>query len=109
MKPAIKLTQVTMDELQAILDRAKATLGEDDYEKLKAVVDSYAYLTDLVKNKDTTIKRLRQMLFGSSTEKTVAVIKKEEEEDQAESPPATNEDSRAPPEKTDSFVETPVS
>jgi transposase len=46
-----------------------------------------------------TIKRLRQMLFGASTEKTSDVIK--EDQDEPESPPATNENSRAPPEKTD--------
>ena len=36
--------------------------------------DSYAYLSDLVGDKNTTIRRLRQMLFGVRTEKTAAVV-----------------------------------
>ena len=36
-------------------------------------VESYAYIAELVGNKNITIARLRKMLFGASTEKTAAV------------------------------------
>ena len=49
-------------------------LDADDYEMIKAVIESYVYLVNAVGDKDTTIRRLRQMLFGAKTEKTSAVI-----------------------------------
>jgi transposase len=101
MKTApIKRIDLNMDEVQALLERAKAVMEPEDYEKLEAIVETAVYLSQAVEDKQMTIKRLRQMLFGASTEKTAAVIKKEEE-DEGESRPATNEDSRAPPEETD--------
>ena len=62
-----------MTTLEEALRRAEAKLGEKDYATLKAVVDAYAYLTELVDDKNTTIARLRKMLFGEKTEKTAAV------------------------------------
>ena len=100
MKKTPQIEEIAMKELESLLERAKATLSEDDYRLLEKLVDSYVCLTDLVEDRQMTIKRLRQMLFGANTEKTAAVIKKEEE-DEGESPSATNEDSRAPPEETD--------
>ena len=63
-----------MGELEELLRRAEERLDEKDYGLIKAVIESYAYLTELVGNKDTTIRRLRQMLFGAKTEKTAAVL-----------------------------------
>ena len=101
MKKTIPIEKIAMKELESILQRARVSpLDEKDCAKIKAVFESYLHLTDLVEDRQMTIKRLRQMLFGASTEKTAAVIKKEEE-DKGESPSATNEDSRAPPEETD--------
>jgi transposase len=72
-KPTI--VELSMDELEEILRRLEAKqLGADDYETLKAVIGSYVYLVNAVGDKDTTIRRLRQMLFGTKTEKTSAVI-----------------------------------
>ena len=39
-----------------------------------AVFESYAYVSDLVEDKNTSIRRLRQLFFGSRTEKTEAVV-----------------------------------
>jgi len=99
MNQTPQIEQVAMKELESLLQRAKTKLDEKDYQLFKKLVDSYACLTDLVEDKQMTIKRLRQMLFGASTEKTSDVIK--EEKDESESPPATDDDARAPPEKTD--------
>ena len=41
---------------------------------IRAVFESYAYVTDLVEDKNTTIRRLRQLFFGARTEKTEAVV-----------------------------------
>ncbi len=37
-KPAIERIEVSRDELNQLLERAKAALHEDDYRKLKATV-----------------------------------------------------------------------
>ena len=42
--------------------------------KLKAAVDTLEYLTELVADKDTTIRLLRQLLLPASTEKTKDVL-----------------------------------
>jgi transposase len=103
MKKTPQIEPIAMKELESILQRAQtAPLDEKDCAKIKAVFESYLYLTDLVEDKQMTIKRLRQMLFGASTEKTAAVIKKaEEERGDSESPPASDDDARAPPEPSE--------
>jgi len=73
VKPTI--IELEMDKLEEILQRLEAKeLDADDYETIKAVIGSYVYLVNVVGDKDTTIRRLRQMLFGAKTEKTSAVI-----------------------------------
>jgi transposase len=68
------IIELDMDELRDLLERAEAALDEKDYETIKAVVESYAYIAELVGGKNITIARLQKMLFGASTEKTAAVI-----------------------------------
>jgi transposase len=63
-----------MKELETILERARTSLDEDAYNKLKAAIETLDYLTDLIGDKDTTINRLRQIIFGHSTEKTSSVF-----------------------------------
>ena len=71
MKLATEAADVSMDELEQPLERVREPLGEDDYRKLKAAVNTLGYLTELVADKETTIRQLRQLLLGSaSTEKT---------------------------------------
>ncbi len=74
-KKAIPRIDVPMEELEKVLERArKEPLDEQGYAKLKASLETLGYLVQLVENKDTTIHRLRQILFGSSTEKTSQVL-----------------------------------
>ena len=73
-KNEIPRIEVPMEELEKVLERArKEPLDEEGYAKLKASLETLGYLVQLVENKDTTIHRLRQILFGSSTEKTSRV------------------------------------
>ena len=62
------------DEVKALLERARASLDAEDYEKLKALVETAVYLLEMVEDKRTTIDRLRKILFGSSSEKTRDVM-----------------------------------
>ena len=59
------------------MERARVDpLPEEDYQKLKAALDTLEYLTELVADKDTTIRHLRQLLLPASTEKTRDVLAK---------------------------------
>lgn len=70
---------LSMDEVQDLLDRAKAQLSEKDYEMVKMLVDSYVSLTKMVREKGTTIARLRRLLGGFlSSEKTKDVLDQQE-------------------------------
>ena len=73
MKPAIEA--VDRQELDTILEHARSALSEEEYQRLKSVFDTLVYLTQLVENKSTTIARLRQILFGASTEKTAGLAR----------------------------------
>jgi hypothetical protein len=66
-----------MHRLDDVLRRAEEALPEEDYAILKAVVESYSYIADLVGEKNTSIARLRKLLFGAKTEKTAAVLGKQ--------------------------------
>jgi transposase len=73
--PAIPSLELNQHELERILERAlTAPLAPDDYQKLHAVLDTLAYMTQLLENKNTTLQRLRQIVFGASTEKTRQVL-----------------------------------
>src|SRR3954466_2523410 len=74
MRDAPELVDVDSDRLEEVLRRAEQSLDEEDAELIRAVFESYAYVTELVEDKNTTIRRLRQLFFGSRTEKTEAVV-----------------------------------
>ena len=74
MRNAPELVDVESDRLEEVLRRAERALDEEDAELIRAVFESYAYVADLVEDKDTSIRRLRQLFFGASTEKTEAVV-----------------------------------
>ncbi len=75
MKHATERVEVNVETLQALLERAKvAPLKEADYQALKAALATLGYLRQLLEDRKTTLARLRQILFGASTEKTRAVL-----------------------------------
>ncbi|HTF63960.1 MAG TPA: hypothetical protein VK638_14845 [Edaphobacter sp.] len=81
MQSVIVVLDNPRDELNALLEHARTALPEKDYRKLKAVIDGLSYLTDLIDDKDTTIRDLRQLLFPFLTEKTREVLKRSGIED----------------------------
>lgn len=68
---------ISLEELTALVDSAaEKPLEEAGARKLKAALSTLGYLTELVADKATTLKRLRELLgieFGN-TEKTAAVL-----------------------------------
>ena len=68
------IIELDAEQLDALLARVEAgQLSPEDVETLIAALKSYAYVTQLIDQRSTTIARLRKLLFGSQTEKTAAV------------------------------------
>jgi hypothetical protein len=67
MRNTLELVDVDSDRLEDVLRRAEQSLDEKDAELIRAVFELYAYVTELVEDKNTTIRRLRQLFFGSQT------------------------------------------
>jgi transposase len=89
MPTKLSAIEIDMTELEDALRRAEEKLDEKDYTILRAVVDAYDTISDLVENKNTTIARLRKLLFGATTEKTTAVFGRG---DEAKPPPSPEAD-----------------
>jgi len=68
------LEEISQQELEAIVQRAGAALSEEEHGKLKAAVDTLSYLTQELDKKGASIRRLRKLIFGTSTEKTSDVL-----------------------------------
>src|SRR4051794_24033483 len=74
MPNALELVDLDSDRLEEVLRRAEQSLDEKDAELIRAVFESYAYVTELVEDKNTSLRRLRQLFFGARTEKTEDVV-----------------------------------
>jgi transposase len=74
MRNALELVEVDSEEMEDVLRRVEQALDEKDSTLVRRVFESYAYVTELVEDKDTSIRRLRQLLFGARTEKTDSVV-----------------------------------
>jgi transposase len=75
MKPAIEVLDIPREELDALLEHARTALPEEDYRRFRAVVEGLSYLTELIADKETTIRDLRKLLFPLVTEKTREVLR----------------------------------
>ena len=70
--------ELKMEDVTAIVEKAKAALSAEEHSKLKAAMDTLAFLTQELQTKKTSLERLRKMLFGAKTEKTSQVLGGEE-------------------------------
>ncbi len=63
-------------ELEAILERAKTALSEEEYAKLHAAMETLIFLTQELEKKRVSVQRLKQLLFGATTETTRKVMER---------------------------------
>lgn len=68
--------ELDRSELEAILERAKTALSEEEYSKLHAAMETLVFLTAELEKKRVSVQRLKQLLFGATTETTKKVMKK---------------------------------
>jgi transposase len=89
-----KQIEITPEELESLLKRAEGVLDPGDYELIKGMAETIAYLSRAVEDKSISAKRLLEMLFSKSTEKTKKILQKlkkasSEEEASAADPDST--------------------
>lgn len=70
------IESVDMEELEAILEASRSgPLDAEQHRKLKAAIETLAYLTGELESRGTTLAKLRKLLFGPSSEKSEKVLK----------------------------------
>jgi transposase len=68
---------VNLAELQAELDRTRAALGEESYQKLRTAIEALQYLEELVADQTVTMAELRRLIvIRGGTEKTQTVLQR---------------------------------
>jgi transposase len=74
-RPAPRAKEVRIDDLEAIVARAKeGALTDEEHGTLKDAIGTLSFLTNAIESKDVTLSRLRKMLFGASTESLSNVL-----------------------------------
>jgi transposase len=89
---------LTMDDLSALLARLRPTIGDEEYQILEALVETYGYLTARLEDQTLTMEDLRQLLGRRTTEKTRRVLKgaRGQTPPPRPAPPAPGTDASAP-------------
>ncbi|HXL18050.1 MAG TPA: transposase, partial [Streptosporangiaceae bacterium] len=86
MRHAPEIVEVASTQVEEVLRRVEQALDEKDTQLIRAVFASYVYVAGLVEDKNTSIRRLRQLFFGARTEKTEAVVGRKTEKPDATPP-----------------------
>lgn len=71
-KPAI--VDVDIARIEQVLKRARAALSPEDHECLASLIETFVELSSLVRERGTTIARLRRLFGLKSSEKTADVL-----------------------------------
>src|SRR5271157_407123 len=75
MKPAKEQIEVNLEELTALVERARqGPLSKEDCQRLEDAIQALSVLIERIGEKNTTISQLRALLSKPSTEKTSKVL-----------------------------------
>src|SRR5262245_22766147 len=102
MRNSLEMLEVNSTQLEEVLRRAEQALDEKDATLIRRLVESYLYVSDLVEDKNTSIRRLRELFFGKRTEKTKVVLGRHADKATASAPndaaqPSSATDTAVPP------------
>jgi transposase len=68
--------ELSMKDLETILEHARCALSQEEFTTLQGAMQTLEFLTRELEKKSVSIQRLKQLLFGATTEKTRKVIEK---------------------------------
>src|SRR6516164_7626052 len=74
MRNTPEILEVNDTQLEDVLCRIQGAVDDKDFALIRALFQSYTYVAGLVEDKNTSIRRLRQLFFGKRTEKTKALV-----------------------------------
>src|SRR6516165_10520358 len=83
MRTTPEIIDVDSTHLEEVLGGVEQALDTEDATLIRRLFESYVYVAGLVEDKNTSIRRLRQLFFGQRTEKTATVVGR-----RSETPPA---------------------
>ena len=70
-----EIIEVTSQRFEELLERAASnTLRDEDTQLMRHIFASYAGFFQIVGDKNTTIARLRKLMFGATSEKSENVL-----------------------------------
>jgi transposase len=76
MSAAPEIISLDVDELRQILERTKKVIASTDYALLRQLAESYVELLRLVRERGTTIARLRRLFGLAVSERTADVLER---------------------------------
>ena len=74
MKSHPEVIELDQVDLKSKLDQIAAALGEEMAQPFRQLLDWYAYLLGLLREKKLSLHRLRRMLFGATTESSDNIL-----------------------------------
>ena len=103
MKPKTpEVIEVDAQRMEELLRRARSgTLSDEDMELMRQIFASYQGFFQIVGDKNTTIARLRKMMFGPASEKAEDVLGETEQEASENPEPSSSNNDQTSAEVTD--------
>ena len=86
-----KAIEVTSERMEELLQRASDSLCDEDSELMRQIFESYAELYRIVGDRNTTIARLRKMMFGPTSEKAGNVLDEGQDASEDPEPPSSDD------------------
>jgi transposase len=74
MKVPLKVIELDVGKLEALLARIEATLGKEVAEPFRELLHGYQQFLKMLQNKEISLRKLQQMLFGAKTESTRNIL-----------------------------------
>ncbi len=98
-KKPTRRVKVPIEQLNAIVQRTRDALSQDEHATLQAAVDTLARLTEELETKTTTLERVRRLIFGPRSETTDTVLGTEQTDpsEEAAAPNPSVEDAGSTP------------
>lgn len=87
MKKPSGIEEVDPARLERLLERIKPVVSTEDYVLVEKIVKSLLWLTRLVRERGTSLARLRRLVGLAGSEKTAAVVKEKTPEGPPSEPP----------------------
>ena len=74
MKAQPEVIDLDVGKLEALLAKIEAELGDEVAGPFRALLHGYQQILKIIQNKELTLQRLRQLLFGAKTESARNVL-----------------------------------